>query len=234
MPMPLAVLVSGGGSNLQSIIDRIEAGTLDAEIKLVVSNKADAYGLERAKRHGAATAVFVHTDYESREACDRAIVAAMREAGVGADGAVILAGFMRMVTSELLDAFPDRVLNIHPAILPSFPGLHGQGDAADYGVKIAGCTVHYVDELMDNGPIVIQAAVPCLAGESAETLGPRILKTEHRILPQAIQWLAEDRLRINGRHVELQPSDRPLAEQPLADVEPETRALIWPPLEEGF
>jgi phosphoribosylglycinamide formyltransferase-1 len=238
MPLPIAVLVSGSGSNLQSIIDRIAEGTLDAEIRLVVSNSAKAFGLERARKHNIPTTVLLHTQFASREDFDRAMVEAIDRAGVGAGpdarGLVVMAGFMRIVTPVFLSAFPHRVINIHPALLPSFPGVHGQGDAADYGVKISGCTVHFVDEEMDHGPVIIQAAVPCQAGEDGNALGPRILKLEHRVYPQAIQWFAEDRLVICDRHVNLKVSGRPCAGQPRADIEPATFALVWPPLEEGF
>lgn len=234
MSLPIAVLVSGSGSNLQSIIDRIEEGVLDAEIRLVVSNKAGAYGLKRARKHGIPTAVLLHTDYPSREAFDAALVEAIHRAGVDRHGLVVMAGFMRIVTPVFLSAFPHRVVNIHPALLPAFPGVHGQADAAAYGVKISGCTVHFVDEQMDHGPVIIQAAVPCQAGEDGDALGPRILKLEHRVYPQAIQWIAENRLTIRGRHVELRVSGRPKAEQPRADIDPPTRALVWPPLEAGF
>jgi phosphoribosylglycinamide formyltransferase-1 len=238
MSLPIAVLVSGSGSNLQSIIDRIAEGTLDAEIRLVVSNKPGAFGLERARKHDIPTKVLLHTDFRSREDFDQAMVEAIVQAGVedgeGGTGLVVMAGFMRIVTPVFLSAFPHRVINIHPALLPSFPGVHGQSDAADYGVKISGCTVHFVDEQMDHGPVIIQAAVPCQAGEDGHILGPRILKLEHRIYPQAIQWFAEDRLMITGRHVNLKVSGRPCAGQPKADIEPSTYALVWPPLEEGF
>lgn len=234
MSLPIAVLVSGGGSNLQSIIDRMEEGVLDVDIKIVISNKADAYGLKRAKKHNIPYKVLLHTDYASREAFDADMVKTIKDAGVDETGAVIMAGFMRIVTPVFLGAFENRVINIHPALLPSFPGAHGQADAADYGVKISGCTVHFVDEKTDHGPIIIQAAVPALCGEGADMLGPRILKLEHRIFPQALQWLAEDRLVIEGRHVRLRPNGNPLANQPMADVEEETKALVWPPLEKGF
>lgn len=234
MPLPIAVLVSGAGSNLQSIIDRIEQGILDAEIKLVISNKAGAFGIERAKKHGIPYKVLLHTDHPTRESFDQAMVDAINEAGIGDEGIVVMAGFMRIVTSVLLSAFENRVINIHPALLPSFPGVHGQSDAAEYGVKISGCTVHFVDEQMDHGPVIIQAAVPCQAGEDGDELGPRILKLEHRIFPQAIQWFAEDRLAIQDRHVELRVAGRPCAGQPKADIEPATYALVWPPLEKGF
>lgn len=234
MTLPIAVLVSGSGSNLQSIIDRIEEGVLDAEIKLVVSNKAGAYGIERAKKHNIPYTVLLHTDYPSREAFDQAMVDAIRAAGVDENGLVVMAGFMRIVTPVFLSAFENRVINIHPALLPSFAGAHGQPDAAEYGVKISGCTVHFVDEQMDHGPIIIQAAVPCQAGEDGDVIGPRILKLEHRVFPQAIQWVAEKRLTIKGRHVDLAVSGRPCAGQPRADIDPFTHALVWPPLEEGF
>jgi len=238
MSLPIAVLVSGSGSNLQSIIDRIEQGVLDAEIKLVISNKAGAYGIERAKKHGIPYKLLLHTDYPSREAFDQAMVDAIEAAGVtpgtGGKGLVVMAGFMRIVTPTFLTPYENRVINIHPALLPSFPGVHGQGDAADYGVKIAGCTVHFVDEQMDHGPVIVQAAVPCPAGEDGGALGPRILKMEHRVFPQAIQWFAEGRLQIEGRHVELRVTGRKCSEQPKADIEPATYALVWPPLEEGF
>ncbi|CCH49168.1 phosphoribosylglycinamide formyltransferase [Pseudodesulfovibrio piezophilus] len=234
MSLPIAVLVSGSGSNLQSIIDRIEEGVLDAEIKLIVSNKARAYGIERAKKHGIPYKVLLHTDFRSREDFDSALVECITDAGVGEDGLVVMAGFMRIVTSVFLGAFENRVINIHPALLPSFPGVHGQADAADYGVKISGCTVHFVDEQMDHGPVIVQGAVPCQAGEDGDVLGPRILKLEHRVLPQAIQWFGEGRLKIEGRHVELRVAGRPYASQPKADIDPPTHALVWPPLEKGF
>ena len=234
MPLPIAVLVSGSGSNLQSIIDRIEAGVLDVEIKVVISNKKDAYGLTRARNHDIPTRVLLHTEYDSREAFDEALVHTITQSGVGKRGAVVLAGFMRILTPVFLKSFEGRVINIHPALLPSFSGVHGQGDAADYGVKISGCTVHFVNEKMDNGPVIIQAAVPCEPGEGGDKLGARILQLEHRIFPQALQWLAEERLEVDGRFVRLKPAARRSALQPVADIDPETQALVWPPLEEGF
>jgi len=234
MAMPIAVLVSGGGSNLQSIIDRIEAGALDAEIKVVVSNRKDAYGLTRARNHNIPTRVLLHTDFDSRESFDEELVRVLRESGVNGAGAVVMAGFMRIVTSVFLEPFRGRVINIHPALLPSFPGVHGQDDAAEYGVKISGCTVHFVDEQMDHGPVIVQAAVPCQPGEDGDELGARILKLEHRIYPQALQWLAEGRLETRGRIVHLKPGERKLAGASASDMGVETQALVWPPLEEGF
>ncbi len=224
MPLPIAVLLSGSGSNLQSIIDTIERGVLDAEIKLVLSNTANAFGLQRAEKHGIPTALVEHEQYPSREAFDTQVVKAIQKAGANT---VILAGFMRIITRVFLSAFPNRVLNIHPALLPSFAGAHGQSDAASYGVKISGCTVHFVDEKMDHGPIIIQAAVPAYCGESADALGKRILHMEHRIFPQAIQWLAQDRLRIQGRFVKLQAATQGLAPLP-------ENVLVNPGLEQGF
>jgi phosphoribosylglycinamide formyltransferase-1 len=222
--LKLAVLVSGGGSNLQSIIDKSEAGVLDARVVLVLSNKPGAGGLERARRHAIPHAVVDHTEFPEREAFDAAMVARIRESGADL---VVLAGFMRMLTPVFLDAFAGRIVNIHPALLPSFPGCHGQRDAADYGVKLAGCTVHFVDEIMDHGQVIIQAAVPAMPGEGGDALGARILEMEHRVYPQAIQWLAEGRVRVEGRHVLVADAGRPLA----ALNRP---ALVNPPLEQGF
>jgi len=200
--MPLAVLVSGGGSNLQSIFDKIDAGLIDAQVRVVVSNKADAYGLERARLRGIATWSRPHTQFPSREAFDAEMVRVIGEHGVHAGvGAVLLAGFMRMLTPGFLRAFPEAVVNIHPALLPSFPGTHGAADAATYGVRLAGCSVHFVDDIMDHGPVILQAAVPAQPGEGAEALAARILRLEHCIYPQAVAWLAAGRLKIEGRHV---------------------------------
>ncbi len=224
MALKLAVLVSGGGSNLQSMIDKIEQGVLDAEIVLVLSNKPGAYGLERAAKHGLPHVCIDHTQYDSREAFDTAMVERIRAAGAEL---VVLAGFMRMLTPVFLGAFAPHIVNIHPALLPSFAGCHGQRDAADYGVKLAGCTVHFVDEIMDHGQVIIQAAVPVVPGEDGDALGARILAYEHRVYPQAIQWLAEGRVRIDGRHVFVDDAGRPKARL-------DTPGLVNPPLEEGF
>jgi phosphoribosylglycinamide formyltransferase 1 len=226
MPLSLAVLISGSGSNLQSIIDKVEAGVLDAQIRLVISNKDGVYGLERARRHDIPQLVIAHRDYPDRESFDRRMIEAIRDAGADT---VAMAGFMRMVTPVFLNAFPGRVLNIHPALLPSFPGTHGQADANAHGVKISGCTVHFVDEHMDNGPVIIQAAVRAMAGENPQDLGERILVLEHRIYPQALQWLAQGRLSVKGRQVFVRDVGEPatLAAQPI-------EALVSPPLEPGF
>ena len=226
MPLKIAILISGSGSNLQSIIDRIEQNVLDAEITLVLSNKKDAYGLLRAEKHGLKHKVIEHTSFGSREEFDRSVVQEIRNSGAEA---VILAGFMRILTPFFIGSFPGRILNIHPALLPSFPGIDGQKQAAEYGVKLSGCSVHFVDEKMDHGPIIIQAAVPGFAWDDPKTIGARILTLEHRIFPQAIQWLAEGRLKIVGRKVEVAHGHEPMLYGSGTDC-----ALICPGLEEGF
>jgi phosphoribosylglycinamide formyltransferase-1 len=194
----LGVLVSGSGSNLQAIIDNIEAGRLDARIKIIISNVPDVFALERAKKHDLPSLVISHKGYKGREDFDQKIVEALQAHGVEL---VVLAGYMRVVTSVLLRAFPMRVMNIHPALLPSFPGTHVWQVEVDYGVKFAGCTVHFVDEGADTGPIIIQAVVPVYDDDTADTLNARILKQEHKIFSQAIQLYAEGRLHVQGRRV---------------------------------
>lgn len=201
--LKIGVLVSGNGSNLQAIIDRIEDGTLPARIACVISNKADAYALERARRHGITTHVLDHRAHAGREAYDAALAELLRSHGIGL---VVLAGFMRIVTPVLLGAFPNAVLNIHPALLPAFPGLHAQRQALQYGVKVSGCTVHFVDEGTDTGPIIIQAVVPVLDDDTEETLSARIQKEEHRIYPEAIKLFAQGRLTVVGRKVVIAPA----------------------------
>jgi len=200
MPEPLAlgVLLSGSGTNLQALIDAIDDGTLDARIAVVVSNVANAGGLERARRHGLATVVLRHGDASSREAYDARVVDALREHGVSL---VVLAGFMRLVTTVLLRAYPARVLNIHPALLPAFPGLHAERQALAHGARITGVTVHFVDEETDHGPILAQAAVPVLPDDTEETLHARIQRQEHRLYPFAIQLIAAGRVHVDGRRV---------------------------------
>ncbi|ESP62671.1 Phosphoribosylglycinamide formyltransferase [Smithella sp. ME-1] len=198
--LKLGVLISGNGSNLQSIIDNIEKGSLKAIIKIVISNNPDAYGLTRAKKHGIPFIVLKHTNFKNKEDFDSELVRILKSNNVDL---VILAGFMRILTSVLLKAFPHKIMNIHPALLPSFPGIHGQKQAVDYGVKISGCTVHFVDEGIDTGPIIIQRAVQVLDDDTEETLAARILKEEHRIYPQAIQLFTDGRIEINGRKVRI-------------------------------
>jgi phosphoribosylglycinamide formyltransferase 1 len=196
--VPLGVLISGGGTNLQSIIDAIEAKRLDAAVRLVISNKESAYGLVRAKNHGIPTEVLDHKQFSSREAYDEAIVKLLQGRGVEL---VVLAGFMRLLSPVLVKAYSNRIMNIHPALLPAFPGLHGQKQAVEYGVRFAGCTVHFVNEECDQGPVIIQAVVPAYPDDTEETLSARILKQEHRIYPRAIQLYSEGRLRVEGRRV---------------------------------
>ena len=204
----LGVLVSGSGSNLQAIIDNIEASRLSAEIKVVISNEPEAYGLVRAENHHIKTMVINHREYDSREAFDQGLVTALKENGVEL---VILAGFMRVITPTFLKAFPNRILNIHPALLPAFPGVHVWQEAIDYGVKFSGCTVHFVDEGTDTGPIIIQSVVPVLDDDDAASLSARILKQEHKIYSRAIQLFAQDRLEITGRRVKILPLDKTLS-----------------------
>jgi phosphoribosylglycinamide formyltransferase-1 len=193
----LGVLVSGSGSNLQAIIDNIEAGRLDARIKIVISNLPEVYALKRAQKHGIPSLVIPQKGLK-REEYDQKVVEALKAHEVEL---VILAGFMRMVTSVLLRAFPMRVMNIHPALLPAFPGTHVWQTQVDYGVKFAGCTVHFVDEGTDTGPIIIQGVVPVYDDDTADTLNARILKQEHKIFSQAIQMYAKGQLEIQGRRV---------------------------------
>lgn len=196
--LKIGVLASGNGSNLQAIIDRCERGELPAEVVCVITNRADAYALERAKKHGIRSLHLSHKEFNGREAYDTAVVQELQTCGVEL---VVLAGFMRIITKVLLDAFPQAVMNIHPALLPSFPGLDAQQQALDHGALITGCTVHFVDEGCDTGPIIIQAAVPVLAGDTVQTLSQRIHAQEHRIYPEAIRLYAEGRLTVRGRKV---------------------------------
>jgi len=196
--VPIGVLISGSGTNLQSIIDAVEAKKLDAKIELVLSNKPDAYGLVRARNHGLPVEVLEHRDFASREAYDQAVVDRLRARGVEL---VALAGFMRLLSPVFVKAYSNRIMNIHPALLPAFPGLHGQKKAVEHGVRFSGCTVHFVNEECDEGPIIIQAVVPVYPDDTADTLAARILTQEHRIYPRAIQLYAEGRLHIVGRKV---------------------------------
>jgi phosphoribosylglycinamide formyltransferase-1 len=198
MTVSIGVLISGNGSNLQAIIDAIEAKRLDARIQLVFSNRADAYGLVRAKHHGIPTEVLDHKNYPSREAFDEAIIQLLRARGVEL---VVLAGFMRLLSPVFVTAYSNRIMNIHPALLPAFPGLHAQKKALEYGVRFSGCTVHFVNEECDEGPIIIQAVVPVFGDDTEESLSVRILQQEHRIYPRAIQLYSEGRLRVEGRRV---------------------------------
>lgn len=198
--LKLGVLASGRGSNFQAIIDAIEAGKIDASIKLLVVDKADAFAVERAKKHSIESLYLNPKDFPSRDAYFSKIAEELKARGVEL---VILAGFMRVVKKPLIVAFTNKIMNIHPALLPSFPGLHGQKQAADYGSRISGCTVHFVDEGMDTGPVIIQAAVPVSPEDTEDDLSARILKLEHKIFPEAIRLYAEGRLSVEGRIVKI-------------------------------
>ncbi len=202
--VPIGILLSGGGTNLQSIIDAIEQDRLDAEVRTVVSNRESAYGLTRARNHGIPTTVIDHRGHPSREAYDRVVVEHLNAQGVEL---VVLAGFMRLLSPYFVRSFPNRIMNIHPALSPAFAGLHGQRQAFEYGVRFAGCTVHFVSEGCDEGPVIIQAVVPVLPDDTEETLAQRILAQEHRIYPRAIQLYSEGRLVIEGRKVRVTGED---------------------------
>jgi phosphoribosylglycinamide formyltransferase 1 len=201
-PLRIAVLASGRGSNLQAIIDGIEAGQVPAQLVAVISNKQDAVALERARKH-AVQDIFIDPKPfagrpDSREAYDRALLDVLEKLDVEL---VLLAGYMKIVTAVLVNAFTNRMMNIHPSLLPSFPGLDVQRKAIEWGCKLAGCTVHFVTEGVDEGPIIVQAAVPVFDRDTPEILAARILEQEHKIYPRAVQLFAEGRLKVEGRRV---------------------------------
>jgi phosphoribosylglycinamide formyltransferase-1 len=214
-PVKLGVLISGTGTNLQAIIDAIERRELRAEIRVVISNRAGVQGLERAQRHAIPTRVIEHRRYASREAFDRALAEALAEHSVEL---VVCAGFMRLLSPVMLTAFADRVMNIHPALLPAFPGVHAQKAALEHGVQFTGCTVFFVREGVDDGPIIVQAVVPVMPNDDEESLSERIRAQEHRIYPWAIQLYQEGRLTIEGRTVRI--ADFPAGDESLALVNP--------------
>jgi phosphoribosylglycinamide formyltransferase-1 len=196
----IAVLISGSGSNLQAIIDASEREDIPCRVGIVISNKADAYGLVRAKKHGIPTEVVDHKGFATREDFDARLVEVIRKSGADL---VCLAGFMRILTPVFVRAFPNRILNIHPALLPSFPGTHGPGQALAYGVRFSGCTVHFLDEGVDTGPIIVQAIVPVYDDDTEDTLAARILVQEHKIYPMAIRLFFSGRLAVEGRKVKI-------------------------------
>lgn len=196
----IAVLVSGRGSNLQAIIDSVESGYLQARISVVISDVGDAYALERARKHGIEAVFIDPKNFASKELYEEEILRILREHGALL---ILLAGYMKIVGKTLLLAFKNRMLNIHPALLPAFPGLHAQKQAFDYGVKVAGCTVHFVDESLDCGPIILQRCVEVREDDTADTLAARILEQEHKIYPEAVRLFVENRLRIEGRKVRI-------------------------------
>jgi phosphoribosylglycinamide formyltransferase-1 len=206
----LGILISGRGSNFEAIADNVASGALSAEIAVVLSNRTDAPGLEAARRRGL-PAVCIPSKGLDREVYDRMVVEELRRRGVGI---VCLAGFMRLLSAAFIRAFPNRILNIHPSLLPAFPGLDAQHQALEHGVRLAGCTVHFVDEDLDSGPILIQTAVPVLDDDTVETLSARILKQEHRIYSEALRIVIAGAYRIEGRRVIL--NQEAISHQPSA------------------
>lgn len=192
-PLVLGVLVSGSGTNLQAVIDAVSSGKLRAKIGVVISNVATAKALDRARAAGIAAVVVDHKAHADRASFDGAVVDVLRDHGVNC---VVLAGFMRLITPVLLDAFPDRVVNVHPALLPAFPGINAQAQALAYGVRVTGCTVHLVDAGVDTGPILGQAVVAVHEGDDEATLRDRILVKEHELLPEVLQWIADGRVEV--------------------------------------
>ncbi|MBF5041393.1 phosphoribosylglycinamide formyltransferase [Aggregicoccus sp. 17bor-14] len=199
----LGVLVSGSGSNLQALLDACAQPDFPAEVVLVVSNKPEAFALERARRAGVPTLVLEHQGYGSREAFDAALLAALQAAGVEL---VCLAGFMRLLSRPFIDFWAGRILNIHPSLLPAFPGLHAQRQALERGVKVAGCTVHFVDAGTDTGPIIAQAAVPVLPGDDEAALTARILTEEHQLYPLAVRLVAQGAVALEGARTRVSAS----------------------------
>jgi phosphoribosylglycinamide formyltransferase-1 len=206
--LKLGVLISGRGSNLQALIDACADEAFPAKIALVISNKADAYGLERAKQAGIDTAVIPHREFPDRESFDAEMDRKLREAGVEC---ICLAGFMRLLSAEFVRKWKDRLINIHPSLLPSFKGLNTHERTIEAGVRIAGCTVHFVRPEMDEGPIIIQAAVPVLPGDDADSLAARILVQEHRIYPEAVRLIASRAVRSVGDRVAFADGAAPVA-----------------------
>lgn len=197
----VGVLASGSGSNFQAIIDAVAAGRLNCQIKLLIVDNPNAYAIERAKRHSIECLYINPDEFPTEDIFFIKVAMELRARDVEL---VVLAGFMRIAGKLLVDAFPGKIMNIHPALLPSFPGLYSQKQAIDYSVKISGCTVHFVDEGVDTGPVIIQAAVPVSPEDTEKTLSERILKLEHKILPEAIRLYAEGRLKIKGRVVKIE------------------------------
>lgn len=196
----LGVLASGRGSNFQSIINEINAGRLDAKIKILITDNPNAYAIQRAKQHGINWIYVNPKEFPSKDSFYEKLADLLIAEEVEL---VILAGFMRIIGKPLIDAYPMKIMNIHPALLPSFPGLHGQKKAIQYGVKISGCTVHFVDEGMDTGPIIIQAAISVNPEDTEQSLSDKILQLEHKIYPEAIRLYQQGRLRLEGRVVKI-------------------------------
>ena len=194
----IGVLVSGRGSNLQALIDAVESKKINGRISVVISNKKDAFALERAGKHGIKTAVIDHKQYSGREEFEKEIVKCLDDNEVDL---VCLAGFMRVLTSFFVSKYPNRIINIHPALLPAFPGVDAQKQAIDYGVKVSGCTVHFVDEGTDTGPIILQKIVRVLDTDNEHTLAEKILEEEHKAYAEAVALFCDDRIEIQGRRI---------------------------------
>ena len=199
----IGVLVSGSGTNLQAIIDACQKGALTAEVTVVITNRADAGAIFRCEKAHIPWQFIDHGLYQDRQDFDNKLIGILREARVEL---VVLAGFMRVLSESFIDSFPRAIMNIHPALLPAFPGLHAARQAVDYGARFSGCTVHFVDKGVDNGPIILQAVVPVLESDCKETLQARIQEQEHKIYPEAVQLFAEKRLKVEGRKVRILPT----------------------------
>ena len=225
-PLNIAILASGSGSNAEAIFQKIEQGLINAKVSLIISNRPQATVLERAKNYNLATLALDHKAYTTREEFDHVLVDALQKCGAEL---IVLAGYMRILTPVFIQAFKNKIINVHPAILPSFIGAHGAADACQWGVKLSGCTVHFVDEEVDHGAIIAQAAVPVMDDDDASSLQKRIQTMEHRIFPQVIQWIATNRIKIENRQIKLIPSDK-VQKAKFED----NNFLIWPPLEENF
>ena len=212
--LTIGVLASGRGSNFQAIIDNINSGFIKAKISLLITDNPGAYALERAKNHGIESLIIQPKEFPDKDAYYAHMAKILKNKGVEL---VILAGFMRVVGNALIKEFKNKTMNIHPALLPSFPGLHGQKQAVDYGVKISGCTVHFVDEGVDTGPVIIQTAVPVYHDDTEESLSARILKEEHKIFPLAIRLFSEGKLSVDGHRVIVNASreDTAIANPPI-------------------
>lgn len=222
--MRIAILASGTGSNCQAIIDKIKSGALDASIELLISNNPRAEVLKKAEKADIPHRVIEKKNFPDRAAYDSALVDALVRTRCEL---VVLAGYMLLVGGDFFEVFRDRMINLHPSLLPAFPGAEGIAGAVNYGVKITGASVHFVEEEVDSGPLIVQAAVPVNEREPLDALKHRIHAMEHRILPQAVQWFAEGRISREGRMVHLAPGNR-------KQIRPDGAWFVWPPLEEGF
>jgi len=199
----IGVLASGRGTNLQAIIEAIEEGKIEGRISIVISDNQDAFALKRAEQYHIDTRYINFKEFKNREGCDKEIIKTLKEKKINL---VVLAGYMRIISPYFIKMYKNKIMNIHPALLPSFPGLHVQKKTIDYGVKVSGCTVHFVDEGLDSGPIILQQAVEVKDNDTEESLAERILREEHRIYPRAIQLFCEGRLVIKGRKVFIKES----------------------------